>query len=469
VHENVILWTCTIGLILTGFGSGDEFLICFKRPQPTVLERFLYRHGGALSPISRPGNLYKWRSDQSTPPIDDAIEFVHPNFEIHLFENPSIYENSETFVFLSENKKVGAFRWPTPKPDFLQVPTETQGPDPLLSNAWGVFSVGADLGWIHLPAQGSNITVAVIDTGIDYNHEDLIGNLWRNRKENVWDGIDNDHNGYIDDFIGWDFIMEDNKPFDMTASLVDVLTKNGNPGHGTHISGIIGARRNNQLGISGMAPLANLMALRFIDDGKGTTENALRAIDYAVANGAKIINASWGSESTQENRALREAIDRAGKHGIIFVAASGNGRKDPNTGKMIGYDNDSDLKPIVPASFSLPNLLSVAAINEQGGLTSFSNWGQKSVKLGAPAVKIFSTVPKNRYQDTLIDLGSIKVTWDGTSLAAPFVTGAIAAFWSEHPSLGFETVMQILLDHVKQIPSLNGFVQTGGILDMRPL
>ena len=292
--------------------------------------------------------------------------------------------------------------------------------------------------------------------------------MWRNKGEIPDNSVDDDKNGYVDDIVGWDFTMNDNKPYDVTGSMMDILLKGGNPGHGTHCSGVIGARLNNGVGTAGVAPQVKIMALRFINEtGKGDTASAIKAIDYAVKNGANIISASWGGEAGDEDdSALKEAIQRAEKKGVLFIAAAGNGRMDPTTGKSGGFDNDSDKKPMIPASYPYENIIAVAAIDSKGALAEFSNWGHKTVKVGAPGVKILSTVPHNKYQDTIIDLGSIKATWDGTSMAAPFVAGAAAVIWSQSPKQSWQDVKGKLLTNAAPLDSLKDKVATGGRVDL---
>lgn len=331
-----------------------------------------------------------------------------------------------------------------------------------------MFSIDAPSAHSSTP-QGKGIVVAVTDTGVDYNHVDLASNMWRNKSEIPDNGVDDDHNGYVDDIVGWDFHSNDNKPYDLSMDLMDILLSGGNPGHGTHVSGVIASALNNGVGTAGVAPQAKIMALRFIGEkGEGSTDSAIKAIDYAVANGANIINASWGGEAGDEDdKPLKEAIQRAEAKGVLFIVAAGNGRLDSSTGKSHGFDIDSDAKPVVPAFYNFPNMIGVAALDSSNELAEFSNWGKNSIKLGAPGVKILSTVPGDRYQDTLIDLGSIKATWDGTSMATPFVSGAAAELWSKDPSQSALTIKEKLLGVVADTSSIHGKVTTDGRLDLR--
>jgi subtilisin family serine protease len=389
-----------------------------------------------------------------------------------LLDNPSIVANRAALLDALESSS----NQPDPSagfkdnPDIQDPPLQAAGSDPMLQKAWGIFAIGADKAWKRTP-QGKDIVVAITDTGVDYNHEDLIANMWRNKGEIPNNNIDDDKNGFVDDIVGWDFRSNDNKPYDLSMSLLDILLKGGNPGHGTHCAGVAGARLNNGLGTAGVAPQVRIMAVRFIgEDGKGSDKDAIRSIDYAIKNGANIISASWGGEAgDEEDKALKDAIQRAQDKGVLFIAAAGNGRMNPKTMKQAGFDNDKDKKPIVPASFPMDNIIAVAAVDSRERLASFSNWGKKSVKLGAPGVKVLSTVPGNRYQDTIIDMGGIKATWDGTSMAAPFVAGSAAVIWSQNKTQTWQEVKAKLLASTLAIDSLRGKVATDGRIDLKKL
>ncbi len=332
-----------------------------------------------------------------------------------------------------------------------------RGPDPQMSAQWGLTNTKAQQAW-NIQRGNKNVIVAVVDTGIDYNHEDLKGNLWHNTKEIPGNGIDDDHNGYVDDVIGWDFADKDALPFDkMTDMRID-----GNPGHGTHCSGVVGAVGNNALGTSGVAPNITVMGLRFITDkGEGTTADGVLAINYAVANGAKVISNSWGGEKdSEDDTELKAAIKNAGDHDVLMIFAAGNGRNG------VGYDNDTDPKYMVPASYDFPNIISVAAIDVNNALGSFSNWGKTSVDLAAPGVKIMSTVPGNMYEDSIMIFGIPLAEWSGTSMATPHVAGAAGLLRSQFPN---ETALQIkdrMMRTVTPLAALSGKMVTGGALNV---
>jgi len=456
------------------FAGSQEYLIRFHHNDPSSLNQFIQRNGGTLEEVSREGQLYQWNSAQTYNFSWDAnVDYVQHNQPIHLFLNPSIEsQKSALLKALADQPGMPDLGGQDFKdnPDIQDPPSVTDGVDPLLAKQWGISMIGADSAY-QKTKQGKDIVVAVTDTGVDYNHEDLISAIWHNKGEIAGNGIDDDKNGFVDDVIGWDFASNDNKPYDLSVSLLDIVLKGGNPGHGTHVSGVIGGRLNNSLGGAGVAPQVRIMPIRFINEsGKGDDAAAVKAIDYAINNGANIINASWGGEKgTEDDKALKEALQRAQDKGVIFVAAAGNGRLDQAAMKESGFDNDSDSKPVVPASYSFKNIVAVAAIDAQGKLGAFSNWGHKSVKVGAPGVKIMSTVPGNRYQDTVIDMGPLKATWDGTSMAAPFVSGALAVIWSQDTTQTADQVIAKLTSMAAPIDGLKGKVVTEGRVDLKQL
>jgi thermitase len=270
-----------------------------------------------------------------------------------------------------------------------------------------------------------SVIVAVVDTGIDLGDPDLVGRLWTNP---VNDAV----GGFPNDIHGWNFVSNDN----------DVQDDNG---HGTHVSAIIAAQANNSYGIAGVAPGVQLMPLKFLDqNGNGTTANAVSAIYYAVQHGAKVINASWGGQ--QFYGPLADAISYANAHNVVFVTASGND----------GTDND--IVPSYPASYQMPNELSVASVDQNGNLASFSNYGVSTVNLAAPGVNIVSEVP------TSIDPSGLE-TLSGTSMSTAYVSGVAALVASVNPFFTAAQIVQRLDSTVKILPSLEGKTISGGIVD----
>lgn len=333
-------------------------------------------------------------------------------------------------------------------PDFPQTFPVSSGVDTEFNRQWGMIDLGVKDAWKNSSTQGANVVVAVIDSGVDYTHDELSENIWRNPGESgngkEANGIDDDGNGFVDDVVGWDFAKNDNKPYDVKGGFM------GNPGHGTHVSGIIAAKADNGLGVLGVAPGVKIMAMRFItEQGSGTTDAAVQAIKYAVDNGAKILSNSWGSEGDDpEGQILKEAIQYALDKDVLFVAAAGNS----------AYDNDNPTKMAVPASYDFENIISVAAVDRKNNLASFSSYGLTTVDIAAPGVDIYSTVPVNKY-----------MTLPGTSMACPHVSGAAALYWSKYPNAKMSEVKNAILSSAVPISSLKGKVLTGAKLNANNL
>lgn len=406
------------------------------------------------------------------------VEAVQPNYKIHLLENYKV-QNAAVRAKLQALINDGTIKpqaMPADNPDIPTHGSGGTGDDPLFAKQWGMNDIGLKKGLTS--HKGEGVVVAVIDTGVDYTHEDLVDNMWHNKgemgtdsagKDKSSNGVDDDANGFIDDVIGWDFASNDNKPFDLAVDPIQILMGGGNPGHGTHCAGNVAARGDNGKGIEGIAPNAQIMALRFLSEkGEGDTAGAVKAIDYAVKNGAKVLSNSWGSEGDDpadavKNQALKDAISRANDAGVIFIAAAGNGHQGA------GYDNDSDPKPGVPASYDIPNIVSVAAIGADNNLGAFSNWGARTVHLAAPGVAVFSTTVGSNYSDTVVDMYGIKATWDGTSMACPHVAGAAALYLSAHPGATVKQIKDALIQSATPLPNLAGKMVSGGKLNVEKL
>lgn len=291
--------------------------------------------------------------------------------------------------------------------------------------------------WKKYDAKGDKrqVVVAVIDTGIDYSHQDLAGSIWINEDEVPGDGIDNDGNGYIDDVYGWNFYSNNNQVF--TGSDDD---------HGTHSAGTIAAARNG-VGTIGICDPAyvKVMSIKALGtpSGVGTADNVAKAIRYAQDNGAVICNLSFGT-----NKYSEELYQTMKNSGMLFVVAAGNGDSSGN-----GYNIDS--LPVYPASFDLDNIISVANLRFDGKIDPASNFGVKSVDLAAPGSYILSTVTGNKYS-----------YMSGTSMAAPMVTGAAAMLYSYDPGLSLTEIKGRILNSVHRLESLSGKTATGGMLDV---
>ena len=312
--------------------------------------------------------------------------------------------------------------------------------DPLIGDVWGLnnlHGVDAETAW-SVSSGAGEVVVAVIDSGVDINHPDLSSIIWNNDNEIPNNGIDDDSNGFIDDVNGWDFTSEyDNSPQD-------------EHGHGTHVSGTIAAIRNNSVGIAGVADNVKIMPLRFLDkDGNGVTSWAIAALEYAVANGAQISNNSWGGGGYEP--ALYSAITAAQQQNHLFVAAAGNSGQN------------SDINPMYPAAYDLSNIISVAAINSNGELAGFSNYGINSVDIAAPGVSILSTMSED--SPACSSSPPCYASWQGTSMAAPHVAGVAALILGLNNQLTPEDIISIILDNARSTALLNGRVYSGGELD----
>ena len=322
------------------------------------------------------------------------------------------------------------------EPQFLYFASHR--PDDWGEYLWGMHNTGidggrsgADIGAFDAwdVGAGEGVIVAVIDTGIDGSHPDLAPNLWTNPGEVAGNGVDDDGNGYVDDVHGWNFVHRDNDPDDRD-------------GHGTHVSGTIAARGDDGQGVVGVAYRARVMPLKFLEgDLGGSASSAAEAIRYAVRNGARVINASWGGPGS--STAIRNAIATARAQGVLFVTAAGNE----------GANNDST--PSYPANYPLDNILSVAASDRGDRLAAFSNRGRNSVDLAAPGEAIVSTWP-----------GGDWTYLDGTSMASPMVAGAAALIWGARGSLSYTALRDALIGGVEPLQSGGGSIISGGRLDL---
>ena len=321
--------------------------------------------------------------------------------------------------------------------------------DPSYAQQWALDNMGqtggledADIdapeAW-DLNTGNSEIIVAVADTGIDYSHPDLVDNMWTNAGEIPGNGIDDDGNGYIDDVHGYDFAGAVNTdPTDTSSDPDDFYF------HGTHVAGIIGAVGNNSVGVSGVCWNVKLMALKvfaddYLTDAVVFASDATAALEYAVDNGAKVFNASWGGDYFSQT--LYDAIEEAGRKGVLFVAAAGN-----DFGKNI------DEEPIYPASFDLKNIISVMATDHNDVASDFSNFGAVSVDVAAPGTQILSTTPTTqKFPMIVFQVDTNYSLLDGTSQAAPFVAGQCAMIWSQYPDLPAPLVKGVVLKTVDPI------------------
>lgn len=317
------------------------------------------------------------------------------------------------------------------EPNYIVRRTATPS-DPAWNSLWGMTKISAPAAWDETTGS-QHIVVGVVDTGVDYNHPDLAGNIWSSTSS-----------------------------FAVTIGGVKITCPAGTKGfnainntcnplddedHGTHVSGTIGAVANNGIGVAGVNWTTLIMGLKFLNaQGSGYTSDAVDAIEFAVqlkqqGVNIRVLNNSWGGGGYSTT--LYNEIKRAGDNDILFVASAGNS----------GQNTDS--KPAYPASYDLPNIIAVAATDNNDALASWSNYGAKSVDLGAPGVNILSTVRNNSY-----------ATWSGTSMAAPHVSGAAALVLSAGGCTSLTTLQlkNAILYNVDLVAGLSGKVLTGGRL-----
>lgn len=309
-------------------------------------------------------------------------------------------------------------------------------PNYIVRRAGGVYSQsGAQVrmtqAWAAMSPSASDIpVVAVIDSGIDYNHPVFVESeaLWKNPGEIAGNNVDDDGNGYVDDTFGWNFVNNTRLPYDDNE-------------HGTHVAGIVLGATQDILSASLEPARIRIMPLKFLSyDGSGTTSGAIQAIYYAVNNGANVINNSWGGGAYSQ--ALHDALAYAYSHNVVIVNAAGNS----------GVNMDQ--YPMYPAAYPVPSSISVAATNNSDNLALFSNYGNNSVRMAAPGVGIKSTY-----------VGGGFVYMDGTSMAAPFVAGLAALAWREAPGLSAYQIANLVVNSGANFAHLTNFIQSGNRAD----
>jgi thermitase len=349
------------------------------------------------------------------------VEYAEPVFEISLPE----FENARPKSEVSAEKSVSSLSPVTPG-------------DPRFSEQWALANdgsrggtKGADISALRAWAVTTGtdkVVVAVLDSGVDYTHSDLANNIWVRPASMA--PYEDKELGTIQDMNGYNAVENSADPMD-------------DNGHGTHCAGIIGAEGGNDIGIAGVNWKVQIMPLKFMNaGGYGTTKDAVEAINYVIDRkkagvNVRVISASWGS--TQKSRALEDVIRKAYEAGILFVAASGNA------------STNNDQSPHYPSSYNVGNVISVAALDRNDHLASFSNYGAKSVAIAAPGVDILSTWLGDEYEEK-----------SGTSMATPVIAGVAALLLSKEPRLTVDELRKRILASVDPLPSLKGKVVTGG-------
>ncbi len=352
--------------------------------------------------------------------LTDLVAYAEPNFRIELDPMTTTGERE------SEARS----------------PSDSGQPnDPMFNEQWALSNNGAnggkesaDIGALKawLKTQGSEeVVVAVLDSGVDYTHPDLVKNIWL-RPDSV--------PSYTDDELG---TIDDKQGFNSADNASDPMDDNG---HGTHCAGIIGAEGDNGTGIAGINWKIQIMPLKFIGKGGfGSTKNAIEAINYTIDRkkagvNVRVISASWGS--TLYSKALEDAIRAAGEQGILFVAAAGNN------------STDNDKRPHYPSNYDLPNVISVAALDRADQLAAFSNFGAKTVHIAAPGKDILSTWLNDAYREA-----------SGTSMATPQVAGVAALIVASNPKVSVEELRSKLLRSTDTLEWLTDKVESGGRLN----
>ena len=390
----------------SSFSAADQVLVVFKedlKGTTRVLTRLMLEDRYGLEELEYykyiDTHLYKthWDLDQTLVELKRSpyVEMAEPDKVIRLDRTPDDPYFSFQWALNNNGQNNG-----------------TQDADIDAPEAWNIWT------------GDRSALVAVIDTGVDYNHMDLRANMWTNPDEIPANGVDDDGNGYVDDVFGIDAVAGNGDPMD-------------DDGHGTHVAGTIAAVGNNGTGVSGVCWAASIMALRFIDrNGEGFLSDEIECINYAIAKGAHIINGSYGDYGASQIEA--RAIERAEKAGILCVFAAGND----------GTDNDGN--PHYPSSYDDDNIIAVANSTRNDTLSSGSNFGRISVDIAAPGSAIRSTIPQNAY-----------ASYSGTSMAAPHVAGLAALLKSYNQNWTYMELKNRILYRSDPIAGMAGLTVTG--------
>jgi subtilisin family serine protease len=396
-----------------------------------------------------PEVLVKFKSGVSREEIESLTQRFNDRIEDR-FENVDGWEaiddldNAGAAALVAQYSRLPEVEYIEPNYE-ISLEEEADGPlmpilphDPQFGDQWALANSGqrggkqgadisATLAWA-ITTGSDEVVVAVLDSGVDYTHEDLITNMWMRPA---------DIGPYQDSELG---TVDDTHGFNAVDNASDPMDDNG---HGTHCAGIIGAEGENNLGIAGVNWKVRIMPLKFMNAGGfGSTKDAIEAINYVIDRkkagvNVRIISASWGS--TQKSRALETAIRKAGENGILFIAAAGNA------------STDNDRRPHYPSSYDLPSVISVAALDRNDRLATFSNFGAKSVAVAAPGVDILSTWLNDQYEEK-----------SGTSMATPVVSGVAALIVAQNPRITVAELRKRVLAASDPIVALKGKTVTGG-------
>jgi hypothetical protein len=395
-------------------------------------------------------------------PICVKADFYLNTFSISSASNNDDYLPGEMLIKLKDNEKIYKIKYQD-KPDLIKIQqivlsqpeVEYAEPnylvraafipnDPYLIEQWPINKMQVPQAWDIKPGGSPEVVVAVLDSGVDIDHPDLKDNIYLNSQEIVGDGLDNDNNGYIDDYFGWDFVRQDPNP----KPKFDEPYNSGAIHHGTVVAGIIAAVGNNGIGVTGLAWRTKIMALRVLNsEGVGSVEAVIRAINYAIAKKVDVINLSFVGSTRSEF--LAQTLKQAWQAGIFITAAAGN--------ETTGQAKDLDLQPVYPACSDVGDpenyIFTVAATNQEDKKALFSNYGKFCVDLSAPGTRIFGLLA---YQADRPGFGEYYGGyWSGTSLAAPFVSGTVALIRAINPFLTNNKIRDILKEQSDNIDEFN--------------
>lgn len=365
------------------------------------------------------------------------VKSTVPSLNIVVVKMPVVQTTDSAIKSLNKNSLVAYS-----EPNYIYRANKVPN-DAMYGQLWGMKNAGqkdsdgqvgiagvdidAEAAW-DITTGNKKTLIAVIDTGVDYNHPDIKANIWTNAVEAAGTvGVDDDNNGVIDDIHGYNAITNSGDPMD-------------DHGHGTHCAGTIGGSGNDGVGVVGVNWDAAIMGVKFLDaEGSGSLEDAVKAIAYANKMGAKVMSNSWGGGGFSQ--ALFDIIDQTDKSGNLFIAAAGN-----------DYSNN-DNSPAYPASYQINNVVSVAAVDNKGIKAGFSNYGKKTVHLGAPGVNILSAT------------GGAYDSWSGTSMATPHVSGVAALVWGNEEGLTAADVKARLITTARPIAGLRGKTISGAMVN----
>ncbi|MDO9183737.1 MAG: S8 family peptidase [Bacteriovorax sp.] len=414
--------------------------------------------------------LFSFHSAMAQSKPNDLIVKLKPGFSLpklknvknvqNLFENVYVLrtknlelleaelKNNSTVLYIERNFKSERKSLPIP---FTQENIksssnllDSQFNDPQIGKIWAFNDAdkfGISVNTAYKTYGTSNTTpviVAVVDTGVDVNHEDLKDIIWINKNEIPNNGIDDDGNGYIDDINGINTLVRDSNG-KATVNIKDTHS------HGTHVSGTVAAKQNNGVGIAGIASNVKIMGIRTVpNDGDESDVDVAEAFIYAARNGARIINCSFGKSANEGRQLIPDTLKYIGeKYGVLVIAAAGN--DSSNIDKNLTY----------PASFNNDNLLIIASTTDSGKMSYFSNYGKINVDVAAPGSDIYSTVPGNKY-----------AYMSGTSMATPTTVGVAAEILAHNPNLTVSQLKDVLIKSVTKISSFQTKMVSGGRIDL---